>query len=102
MSGLARRLIAVVCLLATLSAAAWAQGYPNRRITLVVPFPAGSGTDVVARLVAKELSPRESGSRSRLKISPARAGLPERPRIARAEPDGYTLMLNSSGHPSSR
>ena len=37
---------------------AWAQAYPARTITLIVPFPAGGATDVVARALAKGLSER--------------------------------------------
>ena len=40
------------------STAAFAQGYPNAPVTMVVPFAAGSGTDAVARVIAKQLGER--------------------------------------------
>ena len=75
-----------------LASTAWAQAaWPNKPITLVVPFPAGGPTDVVSRIVGKELS-------DRLKqpvIVENRAGASgsiAATQVKRAAPDGYTLM----------
>ena len=50
--------IAVVAWLVVACASALAQDYPNRPVKLVVPFPAGGGTDALARVVAKGLEQR--------------------------------------------
>ena len=54
MKGLQRCLVAGGLLL--LSAAAYAQGLPNKPITIVVPFGPGSGTDIIARIIAPRLT----------------------------------------------
>lgn len=87
------RTLAVLALAA--STAAFAQGYPTAPITMVVPFAAGSGTDAVARIVAKRLG-------DRLKqpvIVDNRAGASAQigaQYAARAKPDGYTLFMTTN------
>ena len=73
-----------------------AQDYPNRVVTLVVPFPAGGGVDVMARIVAERLS----AALGRQVIVDNRAGaggIVGTRTVARAAPDGYTLLLGHSG-----
>src|SRR5262245_58319963 len=90
------RLGVVALLAATLGAAApaLAQNYPNQRVTIVVPFGAGSVTDIMARILADELSKRWNQS----VIVENRPGLAGTAAVAKAAPDGYTLMLTSNGH----
>jgi len=77
------------------SAAAFAQGdYPNQRVTIIVPFGAGSVTDIMARILADEASKRWGQQ----VIVENRAGLAGTAGVAKATPDGYTLMLTSNGH----
>ena len=84
-------LIAVV----SASAAAFAQSdYPNQRVTIIVPFGAGSVTDIMARIVADDLGRRWNQQ----VIVENRPGLPGTVAAAKATPDGYTLMLTSNGH----
>ena len=84
-------LIAVVAA----SAAAVAQGdYPNQRVTIIVPFGAGSVTDIMARIVADDLGKRWNQN----VIVENRPGLQGTVAVAKAAPDGYTLMLTSNGH----
>jgi tripartite-type tricarboxylate transporter receptor subunit TctC len=73
---------------------AFAQNYPNQRVTIVVPFGAGSVTDIMARILADELSKRWNQS----VIVENRPGLAGTAAVAKAAPDGYTLMLTSNGH----
>jgi len=74
---------------------AFAQGdYPNQRVTIIVPFGAGSVTDIMARIVADDLAKRWNQN----VIVENRPGLAGTVAAAKAPPDGYTLMLTSNGH----
>jgi tripartite-type tricarboxylate transporter receptor subunit TctC len=87
----------VLCLGLAITAAsdALAQDYPNQRVTIVVPFSAGSNTDGQARVIADKLTELWKQP----VIVENRPGLPGTAAVAKAAPDGYTLMLTSSGHP---
>jgi len=77
------------------SAAAFAQGdYPNQRVTIIVPFGAGSVTDIMARIIADDLGKRWNQN----VIVENRPGLQGTVAVAKAPADGYTLMLTSNGH----
>jgi tripartite-type tricarboxylate transporter receptor subunit TctC len=76
------------------SHSARAQGFPTQRVTVVVPFGAGSVTDISARIVADELA-RRWGQQVIVENRPGLAGTVA---VAKATPDGYTLMLTSNGH----
>jgi tripartite-type tricarboxylate transporter receptor subunit TctC len=76
------------------SAPASAQSWPTQRITIVVPFGAGSVTDILARLFADDMSKRWGQQ----VIVENRPGLAGTAGVAKAAPDGYTLMLTSNGH----
>jgi len=71
-----------------------AQDYPNQRVTIVVPFGAGSVTDLMARILADDLAKRWGQP----VIVENRPGLAGTVAAAKATPDGYTLMLTSNGH----
>src|SRR5262245_6156570 len=68
------------------------QAYPSRAITLVVPFPAGGATDVVARFLAKGLSERTRQSVVVDNRSGANGAIGSAS-VAKARPDGYTLVM---------
>jgi len=74
------------------ASAAHAQGYPSRPVTIVVPFPAGGATDVVARILAKGLSDR-MGQSVVIDNRPGANGTVGSIAAARARPDGYTLVM---------
>ena len=79
---------------AALAAPASAQNYPSQRITIVVPFGAGSVTDIMARIVADELGKRWNQQ----VLVENRPGLAGTAAAAKAAADGYTLMVTSNGH----
>jgi len=71
-----------------------AQTFPSQRVTIVVPFGAGSVTDIMARIIADEAA-RKWGQQVIVENRPGLAGTAG---VAKAAPDGYTLMLTSNGH----
>lgn len=87
--------LAVASLLAAfLGAPAQAQNYPNQVVRIVVPFSAGSATDILARAVAEKLSERWNQQ----VVVENRPGIGGTTSVAKSAPDGYTLMLTSNGH----
>jgi tripartite-type tricarboxylate transporter receptor subunit TctC len=76
--------------------AAQAQDYPNRSITVVVPFPAGGPSDVIARIVAEQMS-RTLGQTMVIENVGGAGGTIGSGRVAAAAPDGYTLLAGSMG-----
>ena len=82
----------------SLPAPACAQGFPVQRVTIDVPFAAGSVTDILARILGEETS-RRWGQQVIVENRPGIAGTLA---VAKAAPDGYTLMLTSNGHTVSR
>jgi tripartite-type tricarboxylate transporter receptor subunit TctC len=72
-----------------------AEGYPERTIKIVVPFPAGGPTDVAARLVAQSLSPR-LGHNVIVENQAGAGGRIGTKAVATAAPDGYTLLLGGT------
>jgi tripartite-type tricarboxylate transporter receptor subunit TctC len=76
--------------------AAWAQAYPTRPITLVVPFAAGGSFDVVARVITPRLS-EILHQQVVVENVAAAAGMVATSRVAHAAPDGYSVLLGTVG-----
>jgi tripartite-type tricarboxylate transporter receptor subunit TctC len=76
--------------------AAWAQKYPERPIRLVVGYSAGGGVDAVARLLGVRLSAL-LGQQVMVENRTGATGLIAADLVAKAPPDGYTLMMGDSG-----
>jgi tripartite-type tricarboxylate transporter receptor subunit TctC len=81
-------------LVTVLCVGAQAQTYPNRPITFVVPFGPGGISDVPARLLAAEMQERV-GQPIVVENRPGASGITGASFVARAEPDGYTLLINA-------
>ncbi|MDB5871269.1 MAG: tripartite tricarboxylate transporter substrate binding protein [Ramlibacter sp.] len=74
-----------------------AQGYPTKPIHFIVPFTAGSGTDIIARTVGDTMS-KGLGQPIIIENKPGAGGTIAAAQVARAEADGYTVLIHSSGH----
>ena len=75
---------------------AGAQAFPNKPIRLVIPFAAGQGADVAARLIAQKLS-EDIGQAIIIDNRPGAGGNIGAQAVAKATPDGYTLLVGSNG-----
>jgi tripartite-type tricarboxylate transporter receptor subunit TctC len=90
------RFAATVAATALLAGTALAQGYPDRSITMVVPFAAGGPTDTVGRLVAEKMS-ASLGQQIIVENVGGAGGTLGAQKVADAEPDGYTIQLHHIG-----
>ncbi|MBR1282874.1 tripartite tricarboxylate transporter substrate binding protein [Bradyrhizobium sp. AUGA SZCCT0177] len=95
MAAVLQILLAAALLLGAVPTAS-AQGYPNRPVRVVVGFPAGGPTDVIARMVSRKLSDA-LGQQFFVENIGGAGGNTASGQVARATPDGYTLMVVSTG-----
>ena len=86
----------LVLLFAVAPALAWGQDYPHKPVRMVVGFPPGGGTDVVARILAPKLS-ELLGQPVVIENRPGATGTMAAAMVAKSPPDGYTIMM---GHVS--
>lgn len=91
-------LAAIAAIGALLGAASQAQdGYPNKPIRVVVPFAAGSTTDIIARAIADKMG-QSMGQTLVVDNRGGASGTIGQQAVATATPDGYTIMIHSSSH----
>jgi len=90
------QLAAGVAALLAVSQPAPAQDYPSRPITTIVPFPAGGGTDVIARIVSEHMS-RTLGQPIVIENVAGAGGTTGTARAMRADPNGYTIEMGHMG-----
>jgi tripartite-type tricarboxylate transporter receptor subunit TctC len=89
-------LAAAAAALPAVSQAVRAQSYPTRPITLIVPFAAGGGTDVAARIVGEHMA-RTLSQQIVVQNTPGAGGTTGSTRAMRADPDGYTVLMGQMG-----
>jgi tripartite-type tricarboxylate transporter receptor subunit TctC len=94
-SGRIRWVLAGLLALAPGGLAAQAPDYPTRPVTIVVPYAAGGGTDILGRLVAQRLE-QQLGRSFIIEDRPGAGGTTGAAFVARANPDGYTLLMAPS------
>jgi tripartite-type tricarboxylate transporter receptor subunit TctC len=90
----AAAIVLAVVALFILAAPGWAQTYPSRNVTIIVPYPAGGPTDQVARVLAQALSDKLKQNFIIENVSGGSTTIATG-RVAHAAPDGYTLLLHN-------
>ena len=88
-----KRNILALALTAAVSAGAFAQGFPSKPITIVVPFAAGGPTDTVARQLAQAMTKQLGGATIIVENAAGAGGTIGAAKVARATPDGHTLLV---------
>jgi tripartite-type tricarboxylate transporter receptor subunit TctC len=83
--------------LAAAASAAGAQNYPVRPVKILVPFAAGGVADITARVLAQKMS-ENIGSQVLVENRPSAGGILASEAVAKAEPDGYTLLFITNGN----
>lgn len=91
------QLISVAALSAAALSVAQAQAWPTKPVTLIVPFPAGGTTDVIARSLADRLSP-VFGQAFIVESKPGAGATTGADYVAKAKPDGHTLLVGAVHH----
>ncbi|MDQ2733717.1 MAG: tripartite tricarboxylate transporter substrate binding protein [Pseudomonadota bacterium] len=89
-----RNFIATVGLSCTAPATVWAQSYPSRPIHIIVPFGAGSTTDLIGRSIGQAIS-ADLGQQVVIENRPGAGGTIGAAEVARGAPDGYLLVLGT-------
>src|SRR5438045_7497907 len=90
-----RALLVLLCLMAT---AAAGQSYPSKPIRMIVPFPAGATTDIIARLVGQRLQ-ETMGQPIVVESRAGAGGQIGAAEVAKAAPDGYTILMHNITFP---
>ncbi|MGE5163741.1 MAG: Bug family tripartite tricarboxylate transporter substrate binding protein [Sphingobacteriales bacterium] len=91
-----KKVLAIALTLGALTGAAYAQGYPHRNITMIVPFPAGGPSDVVARIMADGMG-KHLGQTVVVENVGGAGGTLGTGRAAASDADGYTILAASMG-----
>src|SRR3954464_15295797 len=90
------RLLVMALLLCAAALPASGSNYPHRAIKIIVPFAAGGGTDVLARIIAQNLNSKW-GQPVVVENQPGASGAIGTRSVMKAPPDGYTLLMASTG-----
>lgn len=93
---LQKSLSAAILLALAAATSAFAQEYPTKPISMVIPFSAGGPTDVIARILAHSMT-KSLGQQVLVENTVGAGGTIAATKVARAKPDGYTLFLHHNG-----
>ncbi len=91
------RTLAGLALALAVTGAALAQAWPSKPVTLLVPFPPGGSTDLIARTLAPKLGEKLGGATVVVENKAGATGTVGAGQVKRAPPDGYTLFVSSLG-----
>src|SRR5688500_1935842 len=86
-----------VAVLMAFQTTAWSQSWPNKPVRVIVPFTPGSGTDIMGRIVAEKLTAL-LGQTFVVENRPGAGGTIGVAQVARADADGYTVLVHSSSY----
>ncbi len=89
--------LTIALFLTALAGPAFAQAWPTKPVRVVIPLTAGSATDVMARIVFDEVS-KQLGQPFVIENRPGAGNSIGMNAVAKADPDGYTILANSSTH----
>jgi tripartite-type tricarboxylate transporter receptor subunit TctC len=95
--GVAALAASLVLACATSAETSAQQSYPDKPIRLIVPFPAGSGTDIIGRLLGQQMS-LDFGQPVIVDNRPGASTIVGTDIVAKAAPDGYTMVMASNNH----
>jgi tripartite-type tricarboxylate transporter receptor subunit TctC len=90
------RILIATAVAALTASSALAQGYPNRPLRMIVPFPAGGGVDTMARILAQKMSDVVKQP-VLVEHKPGAGGNVGTDFVVKSAPDGYTMLLNVNG-----
>src|SRR5664279_2088934 len=91
-----RTIIAAIAGILVLTGAASAQNFPNRAVTMVIPFAAGGPQDTIGRIIGQRMA-EVLGQSVIIENIGGAGGMTAGKRVAEAKPDGYTMILGSVG-----
>ena len=94
-----RKIFTAIAMTLVLATAAQAQDYPNRIVKIMQGFPPGGNVDIIARILGHEME-KSLGQSIVVEAKPGLAGALAAETIARADPDGYSLLVLPSAHPA--
>ena len=89
-------IVATLAVIAVPGSVAWSQSYPAKPVRIVVPFPPGGASDIISRLIGRRLG-EDLGQQFVVDNRQGAAGIIGCDMVARAAPDGYTLLMGTTG-----
>jgi tripartite-type tricarboxylate transporter receptor subunit TctC len=92
-----RFLAALACALAVATGVQAQSSYPDKPVRLVVPFPAGSGTDIIGRILAQKMT-EDFGQTVLVDNRPGASTIVGTDIVAKSPPDGYAMVMASNNH----
>jgi tripartite-type tricarboxylate transporter receptor subunit TctC len=92
-----KRILTLLAATVVATAASAQANWPSKPVRMIVPFTAGSVTDIIGRTVAESMS-KSLGQPVLIENKPGAGGTIGAAQVAKSDPDGYTILIHSSGH----